>query len=202
VSAPETIADALVALVRKYPGVLRIPDAIDRVAALTGVDRTAVHYGIDDAIHRGVVSFGDEWFLTIPGAVPNPRRPPLPLTSPDGRVFAWACAHCLCIGGSGMTPWEATPDAMRTRFAALSLEWAERCGDCMDCKVFRPEHVDEGSTCAACLAALRARQPKGAWVPCDDCHATGKREATVGGEAVVIDCPTCEGDGQVWRAET
>jgi hypothetical protein len=39
VTAPDPIAEALVALVRKYPAALQIPDAVARVAATTGIDR-------------------------------------------------------------------------------------------------------------------------------------------------------------------
>lgn len=127
------------------------------------------------------------------------RLPPLPLTDAAGRIFAYACAHCLEVGsipgiGGG------TLDSNREARAKASLRDAACCGEC-SCGAFRPDHVSgEGhATCPACVAALKARQPRGATVPCEACEGNGDVAAFIDGVKVRVQCPECEGDGRVWQ---
>lgn len=194
-----TIDEALTALVRKYPGAMEVPVALRFLFAAKGMGGPSAQHAVETAVADGRLILDARHRLTIPGATPNPRRPPLPLTSPDGRVFAWACAHCLDVGsipgiGGG------TLDSNRAARAKASLRDAERCGECSDCHSFDASHTDRRITCDACSAALKARQPKGTWVDCTDCE-DGTIAVQREGVEIRVQCPTCEGDRRVWRPE-
>jgi hypothetical protein len=75
-------------------------------------------------------------------------EPPIPLTAPDGRVFAYACPRCLHVNSS------LSGGDLQKR-----IEWswkgADRCCRCRDCGVV----VDSQwkIRCAACEVKERAR---------------------------------------------
>lgn len=127
------------------------------------------------------------------------RRPPLPLTAPDGRVFAWACPHCLAIGGAWPSPGGPDAEERREDFAAASLADVEACGVCRGCDTFIVNHHPYDSECAECVAK-RAPRPNGRHATCPGCHGETEVEALVAGVVVAVQCPTCKGDGSVWEA--
>lgn len=57
----------------------------------------------------------------------------IPLSSPRGIVYAWACGACYAIGaGHVMSPTPLTSNDLPMR-AARSRRWAERCCVCACC---------------------------------------------------------------------
>ena len=199
------IRSDLVALVTKYPAVLSISSAASLIAAMRGLVVADVHRALDEIIDtgQGDVRFTSGWRLALSeDALPASHLPPIPLAAPDGRVFAYACAHCLEVGSIPGIHCDDPDDAREAR-AKASLRDAACCGECPDCHAFRPDHVSgEGHvTCAACLAALKARQPKGSNAPCKACESNGTVSAFIEGVKVRVQCPDCDGDGYVWQAE-
>ncbi|MBK8260229.1 MAG: hypothetical protein IPK80_02705 [Nannocystis sp.] len=91
----------------------------------------------------------------------EPKKP-IPLTSPDGRVYAWACGQCRRVGGGGAMMRDYD-DEIVTYMADASMSDALRCCVCEECgcglvdkwrKVpFRPLHM-----CEPCGAAWEARE--------------------------------------------
>lgn len=125
------------------------------------------------------------------------RRPPLPLTAPDGRVFAWACPHCLTMGDGGHAD-DLDPEVRREAHAAASLTAVSLCGVCRTCDTFTPDHAPRQHECADCEA--KRTHPSGRHTTCWHC----KGERTIGrvvlGAVMRVECPTCKGDGSVWAA--
>lgn len=58
---------------------------------------------------------------------------PIPLTSPDGRIYAYACGVCHNVPASSyaLGPWPA--NGPRERLAESSMVKAERCCTCSTC---------------------------------------------------------------------
>lgn len=198
----DPIDEALRVLIQTYPAAFSVPDAIAYLAAATGIEGGTIHYRIDLATEQDELGLDQRYRLVWGGwTTPNTRRPPLPLTSPDGRAFAWACAHCQRIGRHG-EPMSPDADDRRRIVAQLSLTAASACGNCFDCKTFQPVHDTFGlTTCPDCKAKRDAVQPNGEWVACVDCGGGGRLPATfASGRHGDAECPTCEGDGRVWRA--
>lgn len=84
---------------------------------------------------------------------------PIPLASPAGDVFAYACGTCLNVRLLGETIGEADVAAQ----AARSLEQATNCCSCRGCRTPLPAMYFR--ECAACAAVSRARN-EARWAAC------------------------------------
>jgi len=84
---------------------------------------------------------------------------PIPLASPAGDVFAYACGTCLNVRMLGETIGEADVAAQ----AARSLEQATACCTCRSCQTPLPARGFR--ECAACAAVSRARN-EARWAAC------------------------------------
>ena len=132
----------------------------------------------------------------------SPRKPPLPLRSPDGVIRAYACAYCHRVG---MRSDVSAPRGARQAEARSSHRDASRCCTCLDCGTHHLRSATGWAmTCPACVAkreAADAAKPRGEMVACADCGGMGRLSTrTLDGREVMADCPECEGDGLVWRA--
>lgn len=76
---------------------------------------------------------------------------PIPLTSPAGDVFAYACGNCLNVRLLG----ESMGEADVAEQAARSLARATRCCTCHGCAA--PLPAENFGECDACAAASQAR---------------------------------------------
>lgn len=79
---------------------------------------------------------------------------PIPLTSPDGTVYAYACGVCHHV----RSPNEMLVPIEPGYFAESSRQDAERCCICMDCGA----HLQgrRGIVCDACWYAIKAEPPQ------------------------------------------
>ena len=59
-------------------------------------------------------------------------KEPIPLTSPNGTVYAYACGQCRHVGGTGTMICAYTDEEVHT-MAESSREEAERCCVCRGC---------------------------------------------------------------------
>ncbi len=80
---------------------------------------------------------------------------PIPLASPDGTVYAYACGACNHVGGTG----EALVRVEPGHFAENSRVDAESCCTCFDCGVPLTAEEGRGLNCAACNAKRWAAMP-------------------------------------------
>lgn len=76
----------------------------------------------------------------------------VPLTKPNGKVYAWACGVCGCVGRAGSVRltrsgrrWAATPD--ESRYCAVRCCLCDVCGK-------RPRDTTFGSYCAGCAVGV------------------------------------------------
>ncbi len=86
---------------------------------------------------------------------------PIPLTSPDGIVYAYACGVChhVCSGGERFTVY--TGDDV-TESAEWSRNAAERCCRCLACRGVNPRGSSDVLHCAACKPEEDAKFAK--WI--------------------------------------
>jgi hypothetical protein len=100
---------------------------------------------------------------------------PVPLTDPAGRVFAYACASCLSLGGGfdlvGSGRWT---DEEIARRAETSLCNAKACCTCRRCKSPSPVPVDWDWNCPGCAPIAEAEAARRLR---DALEAAAKRQA-------------------------
>ncbi len=92
---------------------------------------------------------------------------PVPLTSPDGTVFAWACGHCRRVGAGHSYLTTPYTDEQVASLAENSRSTAIRCCACRDCGGLYPWTWKSGldsdrplGTCKACWTPERAAAAK------------------------------------------
>lgn len=71
---------------------------------------------------------------------------PIPLSAPDGRVYAYACGTCHLVAGGSTPMWRE--DGPPARIVDGSKLQAESCCRCLQCK--RPMSRLDGIECADC----------------------------------------------------
>ena len=77
---------------------------------------------------------------------------PIPLSKPDGTVYAYACGACGCIGGSSVTC--LTEKGATAVPENESFDYATRCCVCRVCSAPSPYATE----CADCRAKWRAQR--------------------------------------------
>lgn len=132
------------------------------------------------------------------------RRLPVPLRSPRGTVYAYACAYChrVCIGGSTCGGRDNLQN--RNHHREQSQQDAARHGVCRDCGHFDPKHTEwDAHRCTVCDAKRRAEESEraaveGTWLHCIACLGSGEERVTLDdGRTAVADCAACEGCGSI-----
>jgi hypothetical protein len=120
-----------------------------------------------------------EQLAFIPDPPPTPPAPeapkpprytePIPLTSPDGRVFTYACCRCLQIPGGGhhLCKTQPTPEILKHR-----REEADQCCRCATCK--RPKRPGLFGECKRCSDKRHEaeRPQREAWQAAQETEAT------------------------------
>lgn len=91
---------------------------------------------------------------------------PIPLSAPDGRVYAYACGVCHNVqaGAYAMAPWPASDP--HENLTEDSKRDATRCCTCSTCGI----GPVEASTCPDCSRDRRAR---GMWSDIATCMQRG-----------------------------
>jgi hypothetical protein len=96
------------------------------------------------------------------------KEPSIPLRSPDGIVYAWACGACHHVQHPGEMMGPLGPEDV-ARTAEHALVYADRCCTCASCGGRKPweEKEDEGKVPLGVM--LRRLHPSGQW--CAACEA-------------------------------
>lgn len=105
---------------------------------------------------------------------------PVPLTSPNGVLYGYACGTCHELAKPGES-MDAPPPGPRPRTVEWSREEAERCCRCLTCDDPRPR----GSDCAKCSPgeATRAEEGRRAWIESRKTAANARRAEDKAGAA-------------------
>lgn len=84
---------------------------------------------------------------------------PIPLSSPDGPVYAYACSVCHHVS-AGASTYEPDATGPIAELVESSLEGATRCCTCVGCRA--PLSVDDrrawASACVSCMRDFASRR--------------------------------------------
>lgn len=118
---------------------------------------------------------------------------PIPLSSPDGTVRAYACGRCERLGRGGIAPLRgADPNVHRVEGERESYHAAWWCCRCTTCKA--AGEIWPRTMCAACHKAEEERHKAEI---AEGLALDGLRPCPEEGCYGAGECPTCEGSGVV-----